>query len=159
MPIYEPVLFLKPEHLYIAKTARVDSWTKIEAAGGVRIGEYVHIASFVHMIGGGEIIFEDYSAASSGAKIVSGSNDISAISCSAAAPEAMQLRKQWKVTIGRYAIIFTNAVVMASVGEGAVVAAGAVVTKAVPNWEIWGGVPAKKIGERKVKDAIIEAWR
>ena len=34
------------------------------------------------------------------------------------------------------------------VGEGAIVAAGAVVTKSIPENEIWGGVPAKKIGKR-----------
>lgn len=33
--------------------------------------------------------------------------------------------------------------------SGAVVAAGAVVTKSISKNEIWGGVPAKKIGERK----------
>lgn len=36
------------------------------------------------------------------------------------------------------------------IGRGAVVAAGAVVTKNIPKNEIWGGVPAKKIGERKI---------
>jgi len=35
------------------------------------------------------------------------------------------------------------------VGTGAIVAAGSVVTKSVPPYEIWAGVPAKKIGERK----------
>ena len=34
------------------------------------------------------------------------------------------------------------------VGEGAVVAAGAVVSKDVEPWSIVGGIPAKKIGER-----------
>lgn len=33
--------------------------------------------------------------------------------------------------------------------QGAVIAAGAVVTKSVPANEIWGGIPAKKLGERK----------
>lgn len=33
-------------------------------------------------------------------------------------------------------------------GKGAVVAAGAVVTKSVPPYEIWGGVPAHCIGKR-----------
>ncbi|WP_231744109.1 acyltransferase [Stieleria neptunia] len=32
---------------------------------------------------------------------------------------------------------------------GAIVAAGAVVTKSIPRLEIWGGVPACKLGERR----------
>ena len=43
-----------------------------------------------------------------------------------------------------------NAVVLKGVqiGQGAVVAAGAVVTKSIPDYEIWGGVPARKLGAR-----------
>ena len=35
-----------------------------------------------------------------------------------------------------------------TIGLGAVVGAGAVVTKSVPAYEIWAGVPARKIGQR-----------
>jgi acetyltransferase-like isoleucine patch superfamily enzyme len=35
-----------------------------------------------------------------------------------------------------------------SIGEGAIIAAGGVVTQSVGPYEIWGGVPAKKIGDR-----------
>jgi acetyltransferase-like isoleucine patch superfamily enzyme len=35
------------------------------------------------------------------------------------------------------------------IAEGAVIAAGSVVTKSVGAYEIWGGIPAKKIGDRK----------
>ncbi len=35
-----------------------------------------------------------------------------------------------------------------TIGAGAIIAAGAVVTKDVPPCEIWGGVPAKKIKDR-----------
>lgn len=36
-----------------------------------------------------------------------------------------------------------------TIGKGAIIASGAVVTKDVEEYAIMGGVPAKKIGERK----------
>lgn len=36
-----------------------------------------------------------------------------------------------------------------TIGDGAVIAAGAVVNKDVPAFEIWGGVPARKLNERR----------
>jgi acetyltransferase-like isoleucine patch superfamily enzyme len=55
------------------------------------------------------------------------------------------------ITVNDWAWIATNAIILAGVtiGEGAVVAAGAVVTKDVLPYSIVGGNPAKVIGERK----------
>lgn len=54
------------------------------------------------------------------------------------------------VTIGDYVFIGPRAIILpnVSIGRGAVVAAGAVVTKDIPDFEVWGGVPAKKISTR-----------
>lgn len=41
-----------------------------------------------------------------------------------------------------------------TIHTGAIVAAGAVVTKDVPENEIWGGIPAKKIGTRDKKTPV-----
>lgn len=53
-----------------------------------------------------------------------------------------------KIEIGNNVFIGANATVMPGVkiGNNCVVAAGAVVTHNIPDGEIWGGVPAKKIG-------------
>jgi acetyltransferase-like isoleucine patch superfamily enzyme len=56
-----------------------------------------------------------------------------------------------KIILGRDVWLGVNVVVLkgVTIGDGAVVAAGAVVTKSIPAFEIWAGVPGKKIGERK----------
>jgi acetyltransferase-like isoleucine patch superfamily enzyme len=150
---YEPIVILKPENVEIHHTARIDSFVKIEGGNGVRIGKYVHIASFVHVnVGGGEVIFEDGSCAASGSRIIGGSNLIEGISCSATAPKEQQIIKRMKTVIGKNAIIFSNAVILpgVTIGESAVIAAGAVVTKDVEPFAVMMGMPARKVGVRNV---------
>lgn len=58
------------------------------------------------------------------------------------------------VEIGDYVFVGPRSIILPGVkiGSGAIVAAGAVVTKNVAEYEIVGGVPAKVISKRKNKD-------
>ena len=65
--------------------------------------------------------------------------------------------EEFKQTIiGNDVWIGANATILdgISIGDGAIVGAGAVVTKDIPPYEIWGGVPAKKIKSRYSDDDI-----
>lgn len=59
-----------------------------------------------------------------------------------------------EVTIGDHVFIGPRVTILPGVhiGNGVVIAAGAVVTKDVSSGEIAGGIPAEKIGERKLKE-------
>ena len=58
------------------------------------------------------------------------------------------------IHIGHHCWIGTGATVLqdVTIGDGAIVAAGAVVTKDIPPYEVWGGVPAKFIRKRGCTD-------
>lgn len=58
------------------------------------------------------------------------------------------------VEIGDYVFIGPRAIILPGVkiGRGAVIAAGAVVTKDIPEYAVVGGIPAKVIGERNLKE-------
>lgn len=58
------------------------------------------------------------------------------------------------VTIGDYVFVGPRVIIMpgVTIGRGAVVAGGAVVTRNVPELTIVGGVPAKEIGKREIKN-------
>lgn len=144
---FEPVVLLRPEQIRIADTARIDSFAKIEGGEGATIGEFVHIASFCHLgIGGGKMVLEDGSSFGSGAKIITGSNVPGpGRGCSAIAPDAVIERSF--VHVKRNAVLFCGAIVLpgVTIGKGAIIAAGAVVNRDVPDGETWGGVPARRL--------------
>ncbi|MDR1653374.1 MAG: acyltransferase [Prevotellaceae bacterium] len=63
-----------------------------------------------------------------------------------------------EITIGKNVYIATNVLIVkpVSIGDGAVIGAGSVVTKNIPANEVWAGVPAKFIKKRYCKEKYTE---
>ncbi len=162
LQLFDPVVIIRSERLWVHPTTRIDSFVKLECFGGVFIGPHVHIASFCHLgIGGGELVLDEGSSFASGVKIITGSN-VPGIgrSCSAVAP-GNKIERSF-VHVKKNATLFCNAVVLpgVTIGERAVIAAGAVVNRDVPNGETWGGVPArrlKSVAEPSLKTSGMES--
>jgi acetyltransferase-like isoleucine patch superfamily enzyme len=61
-----------------------------------------------------------------------------------------QIAPKKEIVLANNVWLGANVIVLkgVTIGDGAIVAAGSVVTKSIPAYEVWGGVPAKKIKER-----------
>lgn len=146
--------------LSIHPTARVDSFVKIEVGHGVSIGAYVHVCSFAHVgYGGGETVIDDYATVASGGVVMSGSNLDTGWAMNTTAPPELWHAVRALTVIGRRAFVACRAVVLPgrSLGEGAVLAAGAVATRDVPANEVWAGVPARFLRHRVVDPETVPA--
>lgn len=151
--IYEHCTILKPEQISLGDHSRIDARVRLEGGQGLTIGERVHIGSGSALnVGGGELIFKAHSGCSVNVVIATGNPDLTYLHISAAEPPDLCHVVKNTTVIGEYVCIFAGAVICPGVeiGDGAVVAAGAVVTRNVEPWTVVAGCPAKVIGKREV---------
>lgn len=112
---------LLPMGLNVSHNVAVGWFAELDARGGIAIDHNTNISSHV--------------------KMITGSHDI----------DDPDFTADFKpIHVGHHCWIGTGATILqgVTIGDGSVVAAGAVVTKDIPPYEVWGGVPAKFIRKR-----------
>ena len=139
-------------HAKYGKKVLIDIGTFVGA--NVSIGDY----SYINKYSSAEnCCIGKYCSISSGVYIAPFEHCLEDISTHpAVSAHHKEASRQKPVNIGNDVLISLNAVILGGVtiGDGAVVAAGAVVTNDIKPYEIVGGVPAKHIGYRTSKSNI-----
>lgn len=122
----------------IARRCRLDYPWRISIGADSSVGDYAWIQAQSDIKIGKNVCVGEY------AKIISGSHDVSS--------PHFDLDEQ-PIEIGDNVWIATAAIILPGVriGEGAVVAAGAVVAKNVEPWTVVGGNPARMIKKRELR--------
>ncbi|OGY08885.1 MAG: hypothetical protein A2700_00115 [Candidatus Blackburnbacteria bacterium RIFCSPHIGHO2_01_FULL_44_64] len=129
----------------IGQGSSIHMWTSFFKPNNIEIGRDTIIGKSAFLDGRAPLIIGNHVDIADSVWIYNSEHDINSENF-AAHEEAVE--------IGDYAFIGPRVTILPGVkiGRGAVVAAGAVVTKDVPEFVIVGGVPAKEIGQRKIKD-------
>ena len=129
----------------IGKGSRIQIGARFFYPANIRIGEDSIIGDNVFLDGRDKLIIGDHVDIASSVMIYNGEHDINS--------EDFHAVNQ-AVEIGDFVFIGPRSIILPGVkiGKGAVVAAGAVVTKDVGDFAVVGGIPAEIIGERKIKD-------
>lgn len=129
----------------IGKGSSVHMHTRFYDPKRISIGQDTIIGEYAVLDGRDKLVIGNHVDIASNVMIYNSEHDISGDTFEAT---------NGPVTIEDYVFIGPRVIILPNVtiGHGAVVAAGAVVTKDVAPFTIVGGVPAKEIGERKNKD-------
>ena len=156
--ICEPVCILGPERVHLKNRVMLGEFCFLAGGMGLHIGNFVHVAPHVTVSGGGYCVLEDFVSVCAGVRIVTGTDDVNGEGLPGPmVPAGLRAIYRSYVHCGRHAFIGTGAILLpgVSIGEGAVVGAGSVVTRDLEPWGIYLGSPARRVRERK-REKILE---
>jgi len=137
----------------LGSNVRIDDFCVLSAgAGGITIGNYVHVAVYASMIGAGKIALSDFCNISSRVSIFSSNDDYSGeYMTNPTVPSEFTGVRHADVFIGRHAIIGSGSVILpgAVIEEGVAIGALSLVKKRCKAFLIYAGSPLRKIAERR----------
>jgi maltose O-acetyltransferase len=129
----------------LGKRSTLHTGIRVFDPRGITVGEGTIIGYSCFIDGRDQVTIGDHTDIASEVMVYSSQHDLESVEFSAVSKP---------VSIGNYVFIGPRAIILPGVhvGDGAVVGAGAVVTKDVAPFTIVGGIPAKPIAERKLKN-------
>lgn len=143
------------ENIHIGDNVRIDDFCILSAGeGGIRIGNYIHIACYVSIIGQGAVSLGDFSGLSSKVAIYSSNDDYSgnAMTNPTVPPEYTNVM-HGPVKLNKHVLVGSSSIILPNVelGEGCCIGAQSLVTRNCVDFGIYMGTPAKKIKNRSRK--------
>lgn len=153
--VSDKACFYNPGRIVIGSHVRIDDYCVLSAgAGGISIGDYIHIAVYTTLIGAGKITLSDFCNLSSRVSVYSSNDDYSGSSLTNPTVPDMYKRVTHKdVFLGRHVIIGSGSVVLPGVTleEGVAIGALSLVTKSCEAFGLYAGNPARRVKERSRK--------
>jgi galactoside O-acetyltransferase len=151
--ISDKASFYNCASIALGDNARIDDFCVLSAgAGGISLGNNVHIAAFSLLVGAGRITLADFSGISSRVSIYSSTDDYSgATMTNPTIPSEFTGVAHADVSLGKHVIVGSGSVILpgAILEEGVAVGALSLVKGHCPAFGIYAGNPAKRVKERK----------
>jgi dTDP-4-amino-4,6-dideoxy-D-glucose acyltransferase len=140
-------------NITLGSHVRIDDFCVFSAGlGGIKIGDYVHVASGCSLLGQGKITLSNFSGISSRVSIYSSNDDYSGASMTnPMVPQEFTDVKHADVFIGRHVIVGSGSILLPGVSleDGVAIGAFTLVNRDCKAYGIYAGQPAKRIRERK----------
>jgi galactoside O-acetyltransferase len=158
--ISDKVSIYNPKNIQIGSNVRIDDFCILSAGEkGISIGNYVHIACYVSLIGKELIDVQDYVGISSKSAVYSSSDNYSGeYLVGPTIPDQYKDVDHRPVIFEEFSLIGAGSVILpgVTVGRGTAVGALSLVVKSLDSWGVYIGSPVKFIKERK-RDLIQKA--
>jgi galactoside O-acetyltransferase len=160
--IADNVVIKNPSTSVIGSHVAIDDY--FYCTPSIKIGDYCHISSHVSIVGGAQANFRmgNFSHLAAGARlVVLGDENLGAGLVSPVIPKIYRDRiVGGYIFVMDFVSILTNAVVSPGVtmGIGSVLAANSFAKQDIPEWEVWGGSPARFLKKRD-KGVMLEFAR
>ncbi|MEO8296169.1 MAG: acyltransferase [Burkholderiales bacterium] len=141
------------ERISLGNHVRIDDFCVLSAgSGGIRLGNFIHIAVQSSLIGAGTIALADFCNISSRVSIFSSSDDYSGCHMTnPMVPARYTGVHSAPVQLGKHVIVGSGSVVLPGVTlhEGVAVGALSLVPKDCEAFGIYAGSPARRVKERR----------